>query len=232
MSLKLPTVIAVDGPAASGKGTVAAGVARALRFHYLDSGSLYRLVALQALRTGAPLGAALELARLASGLDVAFQDGAIRLEGQDVTDAIRTEAVSAAASEIAIHPGVRAALFERQRGFRRPPGLVADGRDMGTVVFPEASVKVFVTASAEERARRRYKQLIAKGISVTMESLLRDIRERDARDAGRAAAPLKPAADAVILDTTDLTIDAVVDRVLDLYRAVARQEAANGSGKT
>ena len=228
MTSKLPTVIAVDGPAASGKGTVAVGVARALLFHYLDSGSLYRLVALRALRTGTPLGAAPALARLASGLDVDFQDGAIVLEGEDVTDAIRTEGVSAAASEVAIHPGVRAALFERQRGFRRPPGLVADGRDMGTVVFPDASVKVFVTASAEERARRRYKQLIAKGISITMESLLRDIRERDARDAGRAAAPLKPAADAVVLDTTDLTIEAAVDRVLELYRAAAGQEGAKG----
>ena len=214
-------VIAVDGPAASGKGTVAAGVANALGFHYLDSGSLYRLVALQALRTGTPLSAAPELARLAAGLDVTFHDGDIVLEGQDVTDAIRAEAVSAAASQVAVHPPVRTALYERQRAFRRPPGLVADGRDMGTVVFPDALIKVFVTASAEERARRRYKQLIAKGISITMESLLRDIRERDARDAGRAAAPLMPAADAVILDTTDLTIEAAISRVLGLYRAAA-----------
>jgi len=214
-------VIAVDGPAASGKGTVAAGVANALGFHYLDSGSLYRLVALQALRTGTPLSAAPELARLAAGLDVTFHDGDIVLEGQDVTDAIRAEAVSAAASQVAVHPPVRTALYERQRAFRRPPGLVADGRDMGTVVFPDALIKVFVTASAEERARRRYKQLIAKGISITMESLLRDIRERDARDAGRAAAPLKPAAYAVILDTTDLTIEAAISRVLGLYRAAA-----------
>ncbi len=143
------------------------------------------------------------------------------LEGQDVTEAIRSETVSAAASQVAVHPDVRIALYGRQRAFRRPPGLVADGRDMGTVVFPEALVKVFVTASVEERARRRYKQLIAKGISVTMESLLRDIRERDARDAGRAAAPLKPAADAVLLDTTAMTIEAAIDRVLGLYRAAA-----------
>jgi cytidylate kinase len=222
----LPPVIAVDGPAASGKGTVAAGVARALDFHYLDSGSLYRLVALVALRAGTPLADAAALARLASGLDVSFQDGSIVLAGQDVTDAIREEDVSAAASQVAVHPGVRTALFERQRAFRRPPGLVADGRDMGTVVFPDALVKVFVTASPEERARRRYKQLIAKGISVTMESLLRDIRERDARDAGRAAAPLKPATDAAILDTTDLTIEAAIGRVLGLYRDAAAKKKA------
>ena len=227
MSADQPIVVAVDGPAASGKGTVAAGVAGALGFHYLDSGSLYRLVALRALRTGTPLSAAPELARLAAGLDVTFRDGAIVLEGQDVTNAIRAEAVSAAASRVAVHPPVRTALYERQRAFRRPPGLVADGRDMGTVVFPDALLKVFVTASAEERARRRHKQLIAKGISITMESLLRDIRERDARDAGRAAAPLKPAADAVILDTTDLTIEAATARVLGLYRAAAGQQGAD-----
>ena len=226
MTADLPPVIAVDGPAASGKGTVAAGVARALGFHYLDSGSLYRLVALKALRTGTPLTDALVLARLAAGLDVRFPDGTIVLEGQDVTEDIRGEEVSAAASRVAVHPMVRTALFERQRAFCRPPGLVADGRDMGTVVFPEARVKVFVTASPEERARRRYKQLIAKGISITMDGLLRDIRERDARDAGRAAAPLMPARDAVILDTTDLTIEAAIDRVLGLYRdAVAIRPA-------
>jgi cytidylate kinase len=196
-------------------------VAAALRFHYLDSGSLYRLVALKAMSTGTGLADAPALARLATGLDLAFRDGAIVLDGQDVTEAIRSEAVSAAASQVAVHPDVRTALYGRQRAFRRPPGLVADGRDMGTVVFPEAVLKVFVTASVEERARRRYKQLIAKGISVTMESLLRDIRERDARDAGRAAAPLKPAADAALLDTTEMTIEAAIDRVLGLYQTAA-----------
>ena len=216
-----PPVISVDGPAASGKGTVAAGVATALGFHYLDSGSLYRLVALKALSTGTGLADAPALERLAANLDVVFRDGTIVLDGQDVTEAIRSEAVSAAASQVAVHPDVRTALYARQKAFLRPPGLVADGRDMGTVVFPEALVKVFVTASVEERARRRYKQLIAKGISVTMESLLRDIRERDARDAGRAAAPLRPAADAVLLDTTAMTIEAAVGRVLGLYRAAA-----------
>jgi len=215
----LPDVIAVDGPAASGKGTIAAGVARALELHYLDSGSLYRLVALKALRTGVAFDDEPALAILAAGLDVRFDDGAITLDGADATAAIRQEDVSAGASRVAVHGSVRRALIERQRAFWRPPGLVADGRDMGTVVFPDARIKVFVTASAEERARRRHKQLIAKGISITMDGLLRDIRERDARDTGRAAAPLKPAPDAVLLDTTNLTIDEAIARVLALYRA-------------
>jgi len=219
----LATVIAVDGPAASGKGTVAVGVAKGLGFNYLDSGSLYRLVALRALQTATPFDQPLPLARLAADLDVTFKDGAIVLDGRDASEAIRAEDVSAAASRVAVHPAVRAALYDRQRSFRRAPGLVADGRDMGTVVFPDALLKVFVTASADERARRRYKQLIAKGISVTMESLLRDILERDARDAGRAAAPLKPAPNAVILDTTDLSIEAAIARVLEVYRAAAEQ---------
>ncbi len=212
-------VIAIDGPAASGKGTIAEAVARALGFHYLDSGSLYRLVALKALRTGTPLDDGPALARLAQALDVRFGDGALLLDGADAAAAIREEGVSAGASRVAVHGAVRQALIDRQRSFRRPPGLVADGRDMGTVVFPDARLKVFVTATAEERARRRHKQLIAKGISITMDGLLRDIRERDARDAGRAVAPLAPASDAVLLDTTDLTIDEAVERVLALYGA-------------
>ena len=215
-----PPVIAVDGPAASGKGTVAAAVASALGFRYLDSGAFYRLIALRALERGAMLDDAAAVAPLAIELDAVFRAGEIRLDGRDVTQAIRSEAVSAAASHVAVHPAVRAAVLAGQRSFLRPPGLVADGRDMGTVVFPDARLKVFITASAEERARRRYKQLIAKGNSVTLESLLCDIRERDARDAGRATAPLKPAADAVILDTTDLTIDATIDRVVARYRAM------------
>ena len=211
-------VIAVDGPAASGKGTIAAAVAASLGFHYLDSGALYRLVALQALRTGTGFEEGEALANLAAHLDVAFVAGKILLEGDEVTADIRSERVSTGASEVAVHQDVRSALIGRQRGFRRPPGLVADGRDMGTVVFPDAPLKLFLTATAEERARRRHKQLIAKGISITMDSLLRDIRERDARDAGRAAAPLRPADDAVLLDTTELTIDEVVARVLSLWR--------------
>jgi 3-phosphoshikimate 1-carboxyvinyltransferase len=216
-------VIAIDGPAASGKGTIAAAAAEALGFHYLDSGSLYRLVALKALQAGVPLADEANVAALATGLNVRFlAGGRLLLDGEDATAAIREEAVSAGASQVAIHGAVRKALIERQRAFRRPPGLVADGRDMGTVVFPDAGLKVFLTATAGERARRRHKQLIAKGISVTMDSLLRDIRERDARDAGRAAAPLRPADDAVLLDTTHLSIDEAIGRVLALYQARAQ----------
>ncbi|MEO8676781.1 MAG: (d)CMP kinase [Casimicrobiaceae bacterium] len=218
-------VVAVDGPAASGKGTIAAGVAQALKFHLLDSGSLYRLVALKALRSNIDVDAASALAGLAAGLDVAFRPGRIDLEGRDATDAIRSEEVSAAASRVAVHPEVRGALLARQRAFRQLPGLVADGRDMGTVVFPDALLKVFVTASPEERARRRYKQLIEKGISSTIVGLLRDIQERDARDAGRAAAPLKPAENAVILDTTGMAVAAAIEFVLGQYGARAAANA-------
>lgn len=212
-------VVTIDGPAASGKGTIAAAVAAALGYGYLDSGSLYRLVALKALQTATGLDNEASVAALASALDIRFEEGRIILDGVDATAAIREEAVSVGASRVAVHAAVRRALIDRQRAFRRPPGLVADGRDMGTVVFPDADLKVFLTATAEERARRRHKQLIAKGISVTMDSLLRDIRERDARDAGRAAAPLRPADDAVLLDTTHLTIDEAIARVLALWHA-------------
>ncbi|HTQ00934.1 MAG TPA: (d)CMP kinase [Casimicrobiaceae bacterium] len=212
-------VITVDGPAASGKGTIAAAVAAALGYRYLDSGSLYRLVALKALQTSTGLDDEAALARLTSALEIRFEAGRILLDGADATAAIREEAVSAGASRVAVHAAVRRALIDRQRAFRQPPGLVADGRDMGTVVFPDADLKVFLTATAEERARRRHKQLIAKGISFTMESLLHDIRERDARDAGRAAAPLRPADDAVLLDTTFLPIDEAIARVLSLWHA-------------
>ncbi len=210
-----PPVIAIDGPAASGKGTVAQGVAAALRLHYLDSGSLYRLVALKASREGVAANDEAGIATLARSLDVAFDKHRIRLDGLDVTEELRGEPVSAAASRVAVFPAVRSALVGRQRGFRRPPGLVADGRDMGTVVFPDAILKIYLMASAEVRAGRRYKQLIEKGNSVTLEGLLLDIRERDARDSARAAAPLKAAVDAVILDTTDMTIDASIAFVLE-----------------
>ena len=213
-------VIAIDGPAASGKGTIAAGAARALGFHYLDSGALYRLVALKALDAGIELDDEARLADAATSMTLHLGDGRTVLDGRDVTAAIRSEAVSAAASRVAALGSVRTALLARQRAFRQPPGLVADGRDMGTVVFPDARIKVYITASPEERATRRYKQLIEKGNSVNLESLLRDIRERDARDSGRAAAPLKPAADAIILDTTALSIEAGIAFVLERYRAL------------
>ena len=214
----LPPVIAIDGPAASGKGTIAWNVARTLAFHYLDSGSLYRLIALQALERGIDPDDADGLVALGPSLDISFRGGRAILEGRDVAEALRTEEVSSVASRIAVHQGVRSALIARQRAFRVPPGLVAEGRDMGTVVFPDAQLKVFLTASAEQRAERRHKQLITKGISVTIQGLLRDIRERDARDSTRAAAPLVPARDAVILDTTDLSIAEVTDAVLAFHR--------------
>ena len=213
-------VIAIDGPAASGKGTIAQGVARALGFHYLDSGSLYRLVALKALEAGLPLADGPRLAQATADMATAFAGERVELDGVDVTAAIRSPAVSAAASQVAVFPEVRRTLLARQRAFRRPPGLVADGRDMGTVVFPDATLKVYLTASAEERARRRYKQLIEKGNPVILEGLLREIRERDARDSTRAAAPLRAAADAIVLDTTDMSIDASVDFVLTRFRAL------------
>jgi cytidylate kinase len=230
VSASAAPVIAIDGPAASGKGTIAAGVAAALGFHYLDSGALYRLVALQSLEHAIDAADEAALAATAAALGARFLSGRIELDGRDVTELIRGEAVSKAASAVSVHAAVRAALLARQRAFRQPPGLVADGRDMGTVVFPDAALKVFLTASAEERARRRYKQLIEKGISVTLEGLLRDIRERDARDASRPVAPLRPAADAVALDTTDLSIAAATDAVLALY--AERTSPESGGART
>jgi cytidylate kinase len=217
-------VIAIDGPAATGKGTVAKGVATSLGFHYLESGSLYRLVALVALRDSLSLADEAALAAAADGLGPSFDGEAIRLDGRDVTAALREEAVGTAASRVAVYPRVRMALVSRQRAFRKPPGLVAEGRDMGTVIFPDAGLKVYVTATPEERAKRRYNQLIEKGISVTLDSLLHDIRERDVRDSTRAAAPLRRAADAIELDTTSMTIDAAIGFVLAQYRVRAAAE--------
>lgn len=206
-------VIAIDGPAGSGKGTVAQRVAERLGYRYLDSGALYRLVAVAVMRRGVPFEAETDVTRLADALDCEFAGGRVRLDGDDVTDEIRTEAASAGASRVAAIPAVRAALLERQRRFRQSPGLVADGRDMASVVFPDAALKVFLTASAEARAARRHKQLMEKGISVSIDTLLRDLRERDARDAERAVAPLRATPDARLLDTTALTVDEAVERV-------------------
>lgn len=211
-------VIAIDGPSASGKGTVAQRVAQALGYHYLDSGALYRLVALSAAWRGVDLDDAAGLAALAAGLDVRFDAGEVWLDGQRVTEAIRTEAVSVASSRVAAVPGVRAALLERQRAFRQPPGLVADGRDMGSVVFPDARLKVFLTATPEARAERRYKQLNDKGIPANIQTLLLDLRERDARDAARAVAPLRAAPDARRLDTTGMTAMEAAQTVLSWVR--------------
>ena len=217
-------VIAIDGPSGSGKGTIARRVATALGWHLLDSGALYRLVGLAALQQGVSMADAPNCGRIAAQLDVRFGADAagaerIWLAGQEVSEAIRTEAAGERASQVAAIATVRAALLERQRRFAQPPGLVADGRDMGTIVFPEAFLKIYLTASAEERARRRYKQLKDKGLDVSLAALSREVAERDRRDSNRAIAPLKPAADAVLIDSTSVPIDAVVERVLALHAA-------------
>jgi cytidylate kinase len=217
-------VLTIDGPSGSGKGTISRHVARALGWHYLDSGALYRAVGIAASWNDIDLSDASALVRCTFDTEVDFQDEAgdeprVIVNGLDATDELRTETAGAAASAIAAIPEVRAALKDRQRAFRRSPGLVADGRDMGTVIFPDAGIKVFLTASAEERAERRYKQLKEKGVSVTLPGLLREILARDARDANRAVAPLRPAEDAVRIDTTGLSIDDVVERVLALVPA-------------
>ena len=215
-------VITIDGPTASGKGTITRLLAQRLGWHILDSGALYRLVALAAMKHSIRFDDVESLVPLAAHLDVEFIAGegdeemTILLEGEDVTLELRTEATGNGASQVAAIPKVREALLERQRAFRQPPGLVADGRDMGTVVFPDAVVKIFLTASAEERAQRRYNQLKDKGLSVTMRSLLDEIAERDERDQNRATSPLVPAEDAVVLDTSELSIDEVVDQLWNL----------------
>ncbi|GIZ53164.1 (d)CMP kinase [Noviherbaspirillum aridicola] len=215
-------VIAIDGPTASGKGTVAQRVAEQLGFHYLDSGALYRLTALSALRHEVPLNDEHALSKLAEKLPCRFTGDQVWLANENVTNAIRAEEVGNTASKIAALPYVRRALVGLQLGFRQAPGLVADGRDMGTVIFPNASLKVFLTASVEARAERRYKQLIGKGFAANMANLLKDLRERDERDSQRAVAPLKPAEGAHILETSRMTADEAVEQVLKWYAAVKR----------
>lgn len=219
MTLSTPSipVITLDGPSASGKGTVAERVAAALGFHFLDSGALYRLTALSAMKQGVALDDEARVAQLAAELPATFHDSAVWLADEDVTDAIRAEAVGEGASKVAALPAVRAALLDRQRAYRQAPGLVADGRDMGTVVFADATTKVFLTASAEARAERRYKQLIGKGNSASLPALVADMQARDARDTARAVAPLKPAPDALLLDTTHMDIESAVQAVLAQY---------------
>jgi len=212
-------VITLDGPSGSGKGTVGRAVAERLGWHFLDSGALYRVLGLAALRHGVALDDEATLATLAQDLDVTFQGERVILEGEDVSGAIRSEEAGAAASKVAALPAVRQALLARQRAFRRLPGLVADGRDMGTVVFPDAPLKVFLEASAEERARRRHAQLKAQGHDVNLDQIVADIRARDRRDRERAVAPLKPAEDAVVIDTTELAPEAVIEEILDLAKA-------------
>ena len=216
--MNLPPVIAIDGPSASGKGSVACRVAEALGFHYLESGALYRLVALVSSRAGVAASEEEGLHAIASGLDVKFSSGGIYLAGEDVAEILRDEAIGNLASAVARLPRVRSALLVRQRAFRQPPGLVADGRDMGTVVFPDALLKVFLTASVRVRAGRRHKQLNDKGIRANLASLSRDLAMRDARDANRAAAPLAPASDAELLDSSDLSVEEVVAQVVKQAR--------------
>ncbi|MDO4904723.1 MAG: (d)CMP kinase [Lautropia sp.] len=213
-------VIAIDGPTASGKGTIAVRVAQRLGFHYLDSGALYRLVALQLVKAGEDGANEAAAVRAARSLDPRFEaDGRIWLDGAEISHDIRADGIGLQASRLAVHPAVRHELTGLQHRFRRMPGLVADGRDMGTVVFPDAELKVYLTASVEERAQRRHKQLIEKGFSATLEKILHDLKERDRRDSGRAAAPLKPAEDAFWLNSAGLSIDETVDRVIRAWQA-------------
>lgn len=224
MTAKPIPVLAIDGPSGSGKGTISAKVADALGWHLLDSGALYRAVGFAAGMEGLDLSDADAVTRCAQTTKISFRDPRdgretrVIVNGLDATEDIRTETCGAAASAIAVIASVRAALFDKQRSFRKAPGLVADGRDMGTVIFPDAGFKVFLTASADERARRRYKQLKEKGLGVTLAALLREIQARDVRDAERTVAPLKPATDAVLIDSTGMPIEAVVAKVLTLVR--------------
>jgi cytidylate kinase len=217
----LPPVIAIDGPSASGKGTVAQAVAQTLGFHYLDSGALYRVLGLAVTAAGGDLDSEAEVLRILLKIIIKFEDSRVFLDAADVTEAIREEPVSAAASRVGAHARVRQQLLDRQRAFRRAPGLVADGRDMGSVVFPDSPLKIFLTASVAARAERRYKQLIGKGLGANMTALLQELKLRDQRDRERAAAPLQKCPDAVELDTTNLSVEQAIARVLSLYRQTA-----------
>ncbi len=219
---KICKVITIDGPTASGKGTVAHRVAKHLGFQYLDSGALYRLTALSAINAQVALDDEISIAAMARVLPCHFSHGHVYLADKDVTDEVRAEQIGVAASRIAVLPQVRQALVDLQLSFRTGIGLVADGRDMGTVIFPDAVLKVFLTASAEARASRRYKQLKEKGIAANMEDLVKDLTERDARDSSRATAPLKPAPDAIILDTSEMNAEQAVQQVLEWYAEAQR----------
>ena len=223
--MQLIPVVTVDGPSGAGKGTLSSLLAKELQWHFLDSGAIYRVLAVAALHHDIPVDDEPSIVPLATGLDVSFEtdeSSRIILEGEDVTDDIRTEQVGAVASQVAALPRVREALLRRQRAFQQEPGLVADGRDMGTVVFPDAQVKLFLTASAEARAERRYSQLKDKGMDVNIARLLTDIKARDERDTQRAVAPLVPAEDAVVIDSTHLDITQVFEKAMEIVRTKVR----------
>ena len=224
MDAALIPVIAIDGPSASGKGTIAAIVAQRLGFHYLDSGALYRIVGLVAGEQGINLEKDSEVSRIALNLNIKFNGEEVWVNGREVSGLIRGEVAGAAASRVAALPGVRAALMTLQHNFCCQPGLVADGRDMGSVVFPDAGLKIYLTATPEERAQRRYKQLITKGVDASMAALLQDIRDRDHRDSNRATAPLLKCADAIEFDTTGIPVEAVVAKVLQLYQERQKEQ--------
>ena len=224
MQDKIIPVITIDGPSASGKGTIAQRVAKTLGFHYLDSGALYRLVALKSLQAGVDITDEAGLAEIAVNLAVSFENDEVVLEDKRVTDDIRTEQCGILASKLASYQSVRAALVTRQRAFRQMPGLVTDGRDMGSVIFPDAVLKVFLTASADVRAQRRYKQLIEKGISANIGDLREEILKRDGRDSQRSVAPLQKKQDARLLDTTSLSILQAQNSVLEWYRTCCTNE--------
>ena len=218
--MKTAPVIAIDGPSGSGKGTIASRVAEHLGFSLLDSGALYRVLGIACHQHNIDLSDPQAVASIARGIDIQFGlsgEGSVWLDGGDVSLAIRTDLGSDLASKVGAIEQARQALFQRQLDFRIAPGLVADGRDMGTTVFPDATLKIYLTASLESRAQRRYKQLIGKGIGATLLCLLRDLKERDRRDSERTVSPLKPAEDAIVIDTTELTIDQVVNQVLEHY---------------
>ena len=213
-------VITIDGPSGSGKGTVASRIAESLKFSLLDSGALYRVLGIACDRHGIDLSDPISVANLARNLNIHFGlsgEGSVWLDHEDVSLVIRTDLGSDMASKVGAIEAAREALFERQRAFRKAPGLVADGRDMGTIVFPDATLKIFLTASLDARSQRRYKQLIDKGIDAILPAILQDLKERDRRDTERVISPLKPAEDAIVIDTTDLSIDRVVKQVLEYY---------------
>jgi len=217
-NISLLPVIAIDGPSASGKGSVAERVAKHFGFHYLDSGAIYRLLAYAAYQQNVAWSDASKLAAIAGKLDIKFENGEAYLDGQQVSAHIRTEQMGKGASEVAVHPDVRTALLQTQRNFRKAPGLVGDGRDIGSVIFPDAGLKIFLTAAVETRAKRRYEQLLQRGESADYALILEDLQQRDLRDSQRAAAPLKQLPDAILLDTTDKNIEQAVNIIIEAFK--------------